>query len=29
MPYGRPFNDRLNDLIVEPHSMLTFLDPLE
>lgn len=29
MPYGRPFNDRLNELIVEPHSMLTFLDAME
>lgn len=29
MPYGVPFNDRLNELIVEPHSMLTFLESLE
>lgn len=24
-PYGRPFNDALNPLIVEDHSQLTFL----
>lgn len=29
MPYGKPFNDALNELIVEPHSMLTFLDAME
>lgn len=26
--YGAAFNARLQQLIVEPHSMLTFLDPL-
>lgn len=29
MPYGGPFNARLNELIVEPHSQLTFLDAME
>lgn len=28
-PYGAPFNARLNELIVEPHSILTFLTPIE
>ncbi len=28
-PYGAVFNAALNDLIVEPHSILTFLDPIE
>lgn len=27
-PYGAPFNARLNELIVEPHSILTFLTPI-
>ena len=27
--YGAVFNKRLNQLIVEPHSMLTFLRPLQ
>ena len=27
-PYGAPFNARLNELIVEPHSLLTFLTPI-
>lgn len=26
MPYGKVFNERLNELIVEEHSQLTFLD---
>jgi quinol monooxygenase YgiN len=26
--YGATFNARLQELIVEPHSILTFLDPL-
>lgn len=29
MPYGRPFNDALLELIEEPHSMLTFLEATE
>ncbi|WP_022868341.1 putative quinol monooxygenase [Schaalia vaccimaxillae] len=29
MPYGKPFNDRLNELIVEPHSQLTFVEPFD
>lgn len=29
MPYGKPFNDRLNELIEEPHSQLTFLNAVE
>ncbi|OYO02141.1 antibiotic biosynthesis monooxygenase [Enemella evansiae] len=28
-PYGAVFNAALNDLIVEDHSVLTFLDPIE
>jgi quinol monooxygenase YgiN len=28
MPYGKPFNAALEPLIEEPHSMLTFLDPV-
>lgn len=28
-PYGAPFNAQLNTLIVEDHSQLTFLDPIE
>ncbi len=27
-PYGAVFNTALNDLIVEPHSLLTFLEPV-
>lgn len=27
-PYGAVFNDKLNELIVEDHSVLTFLDPV-
>ena len=25
MPYGKAFNDRLEQIIIEPHSQLTFL----
>ena len=28
MPYGGPFNARLEELIEEPHSILTFLDQI-
>ena len=29
MPYGKVFNDRLNQIIEEPESQLTFLDAVE
>jgi hypothetical protein len=28
MPYGGPFNDRLEEIIEEPHSVLTFIDQI-
>ncbi len=28
MPYGGPFNARLEEIIEEPHSILTFLDKI-